>query len=326
MSIATNCNPSFNPALFGPASGNGLVAAGVSLRSGVSPAPTFQASFALRLAEFKSQTLGTLMGSTSGAASAESSSDISTLLGAQGSSAADGGSTGLSATGRNTSLFDPESAYRMMSVINAADVTYKARFAELSQMQSWLAAMQQDAQSLGGISAATDNASIRSQVQSFAGQYNDWIQRFDADMANGGLLANTQAAQVSRWELEQSVQNIFNGAAAGLHGLRDIGFTIDPVTKLAAVDTTRLDTVLAGNKEGAVDAVQSFSANFARAAKLLDSAGNFIPNQLNNLGRAIHYIDDNMPALQAEFGLGNAAKPSAQVAQALAAYKGTYAI
>lgn len=326
MSIATSCNPCFNPAVFNAAIGNGASAASAMSRSGASPAPTLQASFALRLAEFKSQTLGTLMGATSGVANSEGPTDISALLGAQGASATDGGSNGLSATGRNTALFDSESAYRMMSVINTAGITYKAQFAELSQMQSWLVEMQHDAESLGGISAATDNASIASQLQTFASQYNAWVKRFDADMAKGGLLANTQAAQVSRYELEQSIQNIFNGAAAGLHGLRDIGFSIDPVSKLAVVDTAKLDAVLASNKAGAVDALQSFSAQFARAAELLDADGNFVPNQLKNLSRAIHYIDDNTSSLQAEFGMGDAAKPSAQVAQALAAYKGTYSI
>jgi hypothetical protein len=67
--------------------------------------------------------------------------------------------------------------------------------------------------------------------------------------------------------------------------------------------------------------VQAFSANFAKSAELLNSDGNFIPNRLANLNRAITYIDDNKTSLQAEFGLGDSVNPSAQVAKALAAYK-----
>ena len=184
-----------------------------------------------------------------------------------------------------------------MTVINNKDVTYKAQFSELSQMQSYVTEMQQEGQSLAGIKTSTSNDSIQSQLEKFAGHYNDWVQRFDADMQKGGLLSDTQAAQVSRYELEQSVENIFNGASDGLHGLSDLGFSIDPNTKLATFDHTKLNAVLASNKQGAVDTLQEFSANFAKSAELLNSAGNFIPNRLANLDRVIDYITDNKTCL-----------------------------
>ena len=114
-----------------------------------------------------------------------------------------------------------------------------------------------------------------------------------------------------------------NGASLGLQGLSDLGISIDPVTKLASLDTSRLDGVLASNKAGDVATVQEFSANFAKSAELLNSAGNFIPSRLGNLDRVIHYIADNKTALQEEFGLGDPAKPTGQVSQALAAYNST---
>jgi hypothetical protein len=310
--------------------GNSSAAGGVAdaLNAG-----SFASSLALTLANFRSQSLGSLISSFSGTGNTSGSAGIDALLGFQDAAANpltlltnSSGADGLSATGRNTSLFDPESAYRMMSVINNAGVAYKAQFSELSQMQSCVAGMQQDALSLGSIGTSTDNGSIKTQLQQFASQYNDWVQRFDADMRTGGVLAGTQAAQVSRYELDQSVKNVFNGASDGLHGLRDLGFSIDPNTQLATLDTARLDSVLAINRQGAIDTLQQFSANFAKAAELLDSDGNFIPRQLDNLGRAIHYIDDNQPALQTEFGLGDTARPSGQIAQALAAYNKTYGV
>ena len=214
----------------------------------------------------------------------------------------------------------------MMSLINTNDVTYRAQFSELSQMKSYIAEMQQDGESLGGISASTSNVSIKAQLEKFAAQYNDWVQRFDADMQRGGLLAGTQAAQVSRHELDQSIESIFNGASDGLHGLRDLGFTIDPNSKLATFDASKLDSILASNKPGVVDTLQEFSANFAKSAELLNSDGNFIPNRLANLDRVIHYIADHKSSLQAEFGLGDTAKPSAPVAKALADYNRIYGI
>lgn len=289
-------------------------------------------SITLNIATFRSQALGSLFGSAfdteHGALAAltklvpsasDTPNDALSLLAANGV-------TGLASVGRNTALADPESAYRMMSVINNADVAYKAQFSELSQMKSYVAQMQDTGQSLGKITSSTGNDSIASQLQGFVSQYNGWIQRFDPDLEKGGILAGTQAAQVSRFELGQSIENIFNGAKDGLHGLKDLGIAIDPKTKLASLDTVKLQSVLTGNKQGAVDTLQEFSANFAKSASLLNESGNFIPRQLDNLGRAIHFIADNETSLQAEFGSGSAAKPTGLVAQALAAYNQVYGI
>jgi len=298
---------------------------------GSSGAGDIAASFALYVANFQAQALGSLTGSASG--SAGSSTGLDAFFGSQNTTAnplsalTNSSSVGtLSATGRNSALFDPESAYRMMSFINNEEVDFKAQFSELSDMKSTIASMQQVAASLGGITTATADAGIKSQLQTFASQYNDWIKRFDADMQSGGILAGTRAAQVSRYELDQSVENVFNGAMDGLHGMRDLGLSIDPVTKLATLDTAKLDSVLATNRQGAVDTLQQFSAGFARSAQLLESDGNFVANQLANLSRAIAYIDSNESSLQAEFGLGDAARPTGLVAQALAAYNRTYGV
>lgn len=292
----------------------------------------FSSSLALRMAGAKSQSINILLGSALGGNKASSGSDFLTRLsGAQSGSqlgATDplsllGLSTttqGLSPSGRNLSLFDPESAYRMMSVINTKDVTYKAQFSELSEMGTLVSGMQQAGQALGGVSALMDNEAIESQLQAFAAKYNDWVTRFDGTVKNNGLLAGTQAAEISLYELEQSVKNIFNGAKDGFHGMRDLGLNIDPNTKLATLDTSQLFAALGTNKTGAINALHEFGANFAKSAELLNSANNFIPNRLGNLDRVIDYITDHRSSLQAEFGLGDPAKPSAQVAKALAAY------
>ena len=223
-------------------------------------------------------------------------------------------------------LFDPESAYRMMTFINNEDVSFKAQFSELSQMESCVSQMQASAQSLCDIALPTGNDNIKSRLQDFVAQYNSWVQRFNPDVQQGGLLADTQAAKASRFELEQNINNRFFGIKDGVRGLGDIGITIDSNTKLASLDAATLDAMLATNKQGVVDAVQEFSANFAKSASLLNSEGNFILRQLDNLNRAIHYIADNKDSLQKEFGPGNTAKPTGQAAQALAAYNQTYGI
>jgi len=280
------------------------------------------ADLALRLATFRSQALGAMLGL--GGSNASGNDSFSAVLASEKAlaEARNGGKddSGLSATGRNMNLFDPESAYRMMSVINYDDVLYKAQYSELSQMQSYLQDLQQNVGALGEVATATTDGEIEARLQRFVAQYNDWDQRFDADMEGGGLLSDTQAAQVARYELKQSIENPFNGANDGLRGLEDLGLTIDPMTGQASLDRSKLSNTLAYNREGAVHALQEFSGNFAKSAELLNSPNNFMTNRLSNLDRAIHYIADNKSDLQAEFGLGDAAKPSGQLAQALAAY------
>lgn len=274
-----------------------------------------------RLADFKSQAMDVLLNGTSGTGG----SDISSLFGkgnnTSGTFDALLANAGLSAGGRNTALFDPESAYSMMTDINRKDVLYKAEFAEMTDMKEYVAAMQQEAGKLGTIDSSNSADDIRSRLQAFADAYNGWIDRFDEVLANGGLLAGTHAATVSQWELEKSIESIFNGAGSGVRGMGALGLEIDPVTNMASIDTTRLDAVLAGNMNGAVNAIQEFSGNFAKSAELLNSEGNFIPNRMNNLARVIDYIDTNKASLQMEFGLGDTARPSGEVARALAAYQ-----
>lgn len=257
-----------------------------------------------------------------GSPSGQISSDPFSLL-ATGGATSPSGIQGVSPTGRNMALFDPESAYRMMSLINNDEVLYKAQFSELRQMQSSVSRMHEAGQRMENIALSTDNGSIKAQLQDFLAQYNDWIQRFTSDIRQGGLLADTQAAQASRFELEQNVNNHFFGISNSVHGMQDLGFTIDPVSHLASLDGTKLDSLLASNKQGAVNTVREFSNNFAKSADLLNSDGNFILKQLANLNGAIHFIDTNKNSLQAEFGTGDAAKPSGQVAQALQAYNQT---
>jgi flagellar capping protein FliD len=268
---------------------------------------------------FQAQSFTALLGDGSNdfgslfrAASGQSSSDALSALGSSG---------GLSATGRNASLFDPESAYNMMSVINQKEVDYKAQYSELTEMKSEVGDMASAAQALAGISMDSGDDAIRSQLQSFVDKYNAWVKRFDGDMQRGGVLADTQAAEVARWELDQSIESRFYGVDDGLNGLGSLGITIDPTTGLASLDTATLDGVLSGNRQGAIDTIQEFSASFAKSANLLNSAGNFIPNQLNNLSSALDYIGNNIASWRSEFGTGAAASASsADKARALAAY------
>jgi hypothetical protein len=277
------------------------------------------ANVLLELASFRSQALSSLMSLSSDQSGSSSTSDFAKILGMKTGEAD-------TSTGRNMSLRDPEAAYDMMTQINEFAVTFKAQFSELSELGESVEQMEAVGGQLSDIDPATDNAAILAQLQDFVAQYNTYVDHFTPEVQPGGLLDNVQAAEISLYELEQSIQNMFNGARDGLNGMADLGISIDPFTHRAALDVNELNAVLASNKSGAVNTIDEFSANFAKSADLLNSAGNFIPNSLDNRGRAIQYITDNITSLQTEFGTGDQARPKGQVAKALAAYESAFGI
>ena len=295
------------------------------------------ATLTQNLALFQSHVLDSIFGSNANDPNTYGVGDIfSTLLAQQtGSNNADTSlpsllnpgneANGLSSTGRNLALFNPEAAYNLSTFINSRDVLYKAQFSELSQIKSGVSQLQIAGQGLGDISTNTQPAGVEALLQNFVGTYNHWRASFNADVQQGGLLEHVQAAEVSLNELEQSVSNRFFGAQDGVSGLRELGISIDPNTHFAALDSKQLAATLSANPQGAVNAIHEFSSNFAKSAALLNADNNFIPNQLNNLSRVIHYIDDHKVALTQEFGTGDPATPTGKVAQALAAYNQSYA-
>ena len=309
-------------------------------------ATDFASSLSLRLAEFETQALNMLIAAKDGksttsifdtlfatqngnslpsssSSSSSSSTDIYALLCSSGIGQQT--TDGLSADGYNPALADPQSAYRMMTLINDCEVKYKAQFAELSEMKDAVDELEASGQTLGSVDARARDEAIISAMQAFADEYNEWITRFADSVEDNGVLAGTQAAEVSLYELEQSVENDFNGATSGFHGVDELGLTIDAQTNLATLDAGVLSAALASNRSGVVNTLKEFSSNFVKSADLLTSSDNFIVNRLDNLDRAIDYIDDNLSSLQSEFGRGDAARPTAQVAAALAVYDQTYA-
>ena len=318
----------------------GTAPASSGTTAGATAGGDFSSMLALRLAEFKSQSVSTLL--DSGTTDKEQSmfnlisgtpqtgstgSDIASLLGAGASSAVGptSAASAVQASGYNMSLADPGAAYKMMSFINQSEVNFKAQFAELSDMAGAIRTLQRSGEALGGLDAGSDEATITKQLQAFADDYNAWIARFDASVGKNGVLGNVRAAQVAYQELEMSVENRFNGATSGFSGLSDLGLTIDESSNRIVLDANALGSSLATNKEGVVATLKEFSANFTESARLLTSQGNFITNRLDNLDRAIDYLAGNKASLQSEFGTGAPAEPSGQVAAALATYNRVYA-
>ena len=299
-----------------------------STESGNATGNSFASSLALQISALKAQSIDLLVNSAATHTGTAANTTLFDLLG--NTTAVSGSNNALSAlspTGRNLSLADPESAYLMMSEINRRDALYKAQSSELSDMKAAIATLGQAGKQLSNsISDTSDDSTVRTQLQSFVGKYNDWIQEFQNTIDAGGILEGTQAAEISLYEFEQSIQNPFNGAALGLNGLKDLGITIDPTTHLATLNETQLNTVLSTSRQAALGTLKEFSARFSETAELLGSGSSFIAHQLDNLEHAFDYIGDNSASLQAEFGLGDPAKLSATLTKALASYNQTHTL
>lgn len=283
--------------------------------------PDFAASLSLQLSRMQAQSLTSLLSISGDAGSdafgflseGDGPGDLLSLLGASQDSP-------LNANGRNLALADPESGYRMMSLINRQDINYKAQYAELTEMQQGVYAMQGAGEKLQSLNPSQPDDAITSALQSFVSEYNNWVSRFDPTVQDGGILDGTQAAEFSLHTLERNIENVLNGAAYGFRGLSDLGLSVDPGSNLLSLDAAKLQQALAGNREGVVNTIQQFSSDFAESAKMLNAEKNLIPNRLVNLDRVIDFINENKASLQQEFGQGEAPKPPAYVAQALAAY------
>ncbi|MGZ5818080.1 MAG: hypothetical protein ACXWJD_04970 [Burkholderiaceae bacterium] len=209
----------------------------------------------------------------------------------------------------------------VVTIINRADVSFKAQFSELSALKSTLAHEDESAQQLAGLDEKSSSADIKSKLMKFVADYNAGVNRFAPDVAQGGVLENSQEAERARFATRRDIADPLVGAMDGLRsGMSALGVTVDPKTGLASIDETQLDNVLAQDTDQDVHTIVDFAKQFAQTTATLNSTGNAQDKQLTNLDRAIHWIADNRTSVAQEFGPGAAATPNDAFAHAAAAY------
>ncbi|CAN5453474.1 hypothetical protein BH11PSE11_BH11PSE11_02790 [soil metagenome] len=289
----------------------------------MSTSPLNASSLLLNLTQFKSQSLQSLLSSTSngpGQASAAGSGDIFETLFANAKSAlptsvsnAQSGVSAIPSVGG--SIMD------VASMINGLEVKFKSQYSELNELKNTLSHEQEAAQKLTAIDGKTSATEIKSALMEFIATYNAGVNRFAPDVAKGGVLENSAEALRARFSTRRDIADPLIGAFNGLRGgLEALGITVDPSTGLASVDEKKLDSVLALDTNADVNTIGDFARQFMRTTANLNSAGNPQDKQLANLDRAIHWIADHHAAISKEFGPGEPAKPNAAVARAAAAY------
>ncbi len=227
---------------------------------------------------------------------------------------------GLSPTGRNPALADPESAYQMMSVINFSNAAFQAQHAELADMAQGVRQLGQSAAQLTAIDAATPLNAMQNKLQTFADQYNSWRLEFDAALQDPNQLGNTQAAQLARHELQASINSPFHGANAGMQGLAAMGISTN-AQGFMQLDRQQLAAQWQSNPAQAAQALNDFGQHFNGASEQLLAPNQSFAKQTANLDKAISYIKDSQTALPTEFGLGDPPKLSPQMQKLLAEYQ-----
>ncbi len=258
-------------------------------------AADFSSSLAIRAAALQAQSVSTL---------------ITSLFAPRENGKAPGNATPASISAlletlsTSRSLVTPTlSTDSILNFVAAQGTRYCAQRSELSEMKSALPGLRNAGHDLAAIGSDIDCKDLRTTVHRFVERYNAWIDRFSGSVEAGGVLAGTQAAEISLNELQQSIGNVLNGAKSGLRGLGALGLNIDPTTHRLKLDESRLDACLEKTCTGTLDTLREFGENFARSAELLNANDNFIAHRLENLQRVIDYIADNRPQWQAESGV-----------------------
>lgn len=115
----------------------------------------------------------------------------------------------------------------MMTKINSLDATYKAQFAELSEMGGAVESLENAGESLGeAVTSTSDANTIKSQLQTFVDRYNAWSRnltersrwrRAQRDVGGGGFACRTA----------NRGGELPTGAAQGIHGLPTLVSRLD---------------------------------------------------------------------------------------------------
>ncbi|MBC7857870.1 MAG: hypothetical protein H7Z39_03655 [Burkholderiaceae bacterium] len=209
----------------------------------------------------------------------------------------------------------------MVTVLNRVEVTFKAQYAELGELAKSLLQGEGAAQQLGRLDAQSSGADIKAALDEFVQTYNAGVNRFAPGVAKGGVLEGSWEAERARFATRREIGNILTGAEAGHKGgLATLGVSVDPQTGLASIDAAQFDSALAGNKGRVVAALDDFADAFVAMVDSLTATDHAQSRQMDNLHRAVDWIDANKAAVRQEFGAGAAATPNAAFAKAAAQY------
>jgi hypothetical protein len=281
--------------------------------------PVSSASLAMNIAQFKGQALASIFSADDVKNIDQTFTSILDKYSAQLS--LPGLPTSTVPTGLDSSQPFSTPGQNMVTVLNRVEVSFKAQYSELEQLTRRLKDEQGVARKLTAFDANSSNADIKAALGQFVAAYNDGVQRFAPEVAQGGILEGSWEARRARFATEREISYLLTGSSAGVKGgLASMGITTDKKTGLASIDESMLDAALAKDKSKAVFAIADFGKNFDAMVDSLTAADHSQLRQMDNLDRAVHWIMANREDVQKEFGPGAAATPNEAFARAAARY------
>jgi hypothetical protein len=262
----------------------------------------------LALANIQYQTLGLLLDrdTTASANDATGSSflDMLNSLGGIGGSDTSLDATGLLSTGATSSLDNlfGDGSNLLLQAFNARETSYSKELSRLEGMQDDVADLSTTAKSLQTVTADSSSSDdIKAALQNFVRQYNAWDTEFDADVATGGDLQDSQPANMARFSMLRDVNDIFNGRGNGGldNGMSALGIEVGTDGQIA-FDTTKFDQAMATDKTAAVKTINNMAQSLSRDADSLVSDGTPLTNRIDRLEDALGFIDENKPSIEAQ--------------------------
>ncbi len=277
------------------------------------------ANLALNIAQFESQSLSTLLSSSDSTSFDQTFSNLLAQYSNQLGTA--NVPTPTTPTGLDSSQPFSMPGQNMVTVLNRVEVSFKAQYSELEQLTTILKQEQALARPLAAVDANTSDADIKSALQQFITAYNNGVNRFAPEVAQGGILEGSWEAARARFATERDIGYLLTGSEVGVQGgLASMGVTTDTATGLASIDETQLDAALAKDKGKATTAIRDLGDAFVATVDSLTAADHAQVRQMDNLQRAIQWIAANRDSVQQEFGPGAAATPNDAFKRAAARY------
>jgi hypothetical protein len=209
----------------------------------------------------------------------------------------------LQGTGTSSSLNQVlgDGSNLLLTAFNSKQSSYSTELSRLELMQSDVANLSTTATSLQSLTTDTSNDDIKAALQNFVQQYNAWDSEFDADVAKGGDLQDSQPANAARFSMLRDVNDIFNGHGNGGlgNGMSDLGIQVGSDGQIQ-FDTALFDKAIASDKTVAVKTITNMGQEMSRDADSLDSSGKPLANRITRLEDALNFIAQNKPWIEAQ--------------------------
>lgn len=200
----------------------------------------------------------------------------------------------------STSAKDEYGSTQLLTALRNREELYSAQFKELTEFRSEIAGIGKLADKVKTSSSGSDEDVVGA-LKTLRDAYNKMVVDEAPNFAKGGSYDQLDVAEYARFAMERDIEDGRNGAAKlGYGGWREVGVSINPSNGLMEVDESKVRAALKGNPEGVRSGVNDFGTNLSKTASVYTDDNKFIGNRLANLGKALDWLKENLPLVEAQ--------------------------